>query len=234
MNTVLITGANRGLGLEFARQYHADGWEVIATCRNPDTAQQLHAVGGERLTVLPLDVADFDAIRRLAIALGDAPIDLLINNAGLFGPKRQAEGDLRQSFGHIDYDVWAEILRVNTLAPVRLAEALVENVAASAQKKIVTISSRLGSIAETDTGLYAYRTSKAAVNMSMATLANDVAGRGISVITFSPGWVRTDMGGENAALEPADSIARLRILIDEFPSDRSGAFIDYTGEGIPW
>ncbi|MCG8370063.1 MAG: SDR family NAD(P)-dependent oxidoreductase, partial [Proteobacteria bacterium] len=170
--TVLITGANRGLGLEFARQYYADGWEVIATCRDPDSASQLQALGGDRLAVLPLDVADFDVIGRFATALGDAPVDVLINNAGLFGPKRRADGDLRQTFGHIDYDIWSEVLRVNALAPVQLAEALVDNVAASAQKKIVTISSRLGSIAETDTGLYAYRTSKAAVNMAMATLAN--------------------------------------------------------------
>ena len=235
-STVLITGSNRGLGLEFVRQYLADGWRVIATCRDPAQAASLHDLQTtyNGLQILPLDVADFDAIDELASELGGRPIDVLINNAGLFGPKRQAENDLRQSFGHIDFDKWAELSRVNTLAPIKLAEALAGNVAASGQKKIVTISSRLGSIGETDTGLYAYRSTKAAVNMAMATLANDVREMGIVVITFSPGWVRTDMGGPGASLEARESVEALRKLIETQTLQDSGAFLEYTGDEIPW
>lgn len=234
--TVLITGANRGLGFEFTRQYLADDWNVIATCRSPATASSLQDLQANYngLQIVPLDVADFAAIDELASELGGRPIDVLINNAGLFGPKRQADGDLRQSFGDIDYDIWAELLRVNTLAPVKLAEALVGNIAASEQKKIVTISSRIGSIGETESGLYAYRSSKAAVNMAMATLAKDVAEMGITVITFSPGWVKTDMGGPTASLDAEDSISMLRELIAGHAPAESGAFLDYTGDTIPW
>lgn len=234
--SVLITGANRGLGLEFTRQYLVAGCNVIATCRDPEAAVALQDLQKQHgaLRVLALDVGDFDAIDSLATDLNGQPIDVLINNAGLFGPKRQADGDLRQSLGHIDYGIWAELLRVNTQAPLKLAEALLDNVAASAQKKIVTISSRIGSIGETDTGLYAYRSSKAAVNMAMATLANDVRNLGITVITVSPGWVKTDMGGPTASLEAEDSITRLRNLIAKQGTEESGAFLDYTGETIPW
>lgn len=236
VSSILITGANRGLGLEFVRQYLADDWHVIATCRNPDAATSLQELQAtyNGLQIMPLDVADFAAIDALASELGGRPIDVLVNNAGLFGPKRQADGDLRQSFGHIDYDIWTELLRVNTLAPLKLVEALIGNIAASEQKKVVTISSRIGSIGETDAGLYAYRSSKAAVNMAMATLANDVSDMGITVITFSPGWVKTDMGGPSASLEAEESIARLRGLIAEQSLEDSGAFLDYTGESIPW
>lgn len=234
--SALITGANRGLGLEFTRQYLSDGWRVIATCRNPEGATALHKLQKKHgeLQIMPLDVGDFAAIDRLASDLNEQPIDVLINNAGLFGPKRQADGDLRQSLGHMDYAIWAELLRVNTLAPLKLAESLLNNVAASTHKKIVTISSRIGSIEETDTGLYAYRSSKAAVNMAMATLANDVRDKGITVTLFSPGWVKTDMGGPTASLDATDSIARLRELIASQVSADSGAFLDYSGEVIPW
>ena len=235
-STVLITGSNRGLGLEFVRQYLADDWQVIATCRDPAKAASLQDLQTtyNGLQLLALDVADFAAIDALASELGGRPIDVLINNAGLFGPKRQADDDLRQSFGHIDYDIWAQLLWVNALAPVKLAEALAGNVAASEQKKMATISSRLGSIGETDSGLYAYRSSKAAVNMAMATLANDVREMGITVLTFSPGWVKTDMGGPDASLEARESVEAVRQLIATQSPKDSGAFFDYTGETIPW
>jgi len=232
--TVLITGANRGLGLEFARQYLADGWHVIATCREPDAAIDLRGLGDERLEVRALEVTDFAAVDALADDLDGRPIDILINNAGLFGPKRKADSDLGQSFGHIDYDIWSEILRVNSQAPLKLSEALIDNVAASNERKIVTISSELGSIAGAEAGLYAYRTSKAAVNMAMAILTKDVAERGVTVITFNPGWVRTDMGGAEASLDANESITNLRKLIADFSRERSGAYLNYTGEEIPW
>lgn len=236
MSTVLISGASRGLGLEFARQYLEDGWHVIALCRNPDSAAQLRGLqrSSDFLTVIDCDVADFAAVEAVACRLDGRPIDVLLNNAGIFGPKRKANGDFRQSFGQIDYDIWSDVLRVNTLAVVKLCEALVDNVASSKQKKIVTLSSRIGSIGETHTGLYAYRSSKAAVNMAMATLAHELAPRRIIVASFSPGWVKTDMGGADALLDADDSVARLRALIAELTIHRSGAFLDYDGSTIPW
>jgi len=235
MPTVLVTGSNRGLGLEFVRQYAADGWRVLACCRDPARAQELRSVtssGG--VDVHALDVEDFAAIGRLGSTLAGTPIDVLINNAGLFGPKAHAEKDLRQTFGHVDYDIWSRVLRVNTQAPLRMAEAFVEHVAASTQRRIVNISSVIGSIARTEGGAYAYRTSKAALNMVSATLARDLAPRGIRVMSVCPGWVKTAMGGANAALEPEASVGGLRRQIAALDEGTSGAFVHYDGERLPW
>lgn len=236
MPTVLITGSNRGLGLEFVRQYLDEGWDVIATCRKPGTAESLHQLGErhEQLQVEQLDVGDFDAVDALAARLRSRAIDVLINNAGIFGPKREADGDYRQSFGQIDYGIMAEVLRINTLASLKVAEAFREHVEASRQKKLVTISSGLGSISETGTGLYAYRASKAAVNMVMATLANELRDRGVIVTVFNPGWVKTDMGGADASLEVEESISRLRSRIAALTTADSGAFLNHDGGRLPW
>jgi len=236
MATVLVTGANRGLGLEFVRQYLVEGWNVLATCRNPDDAEQLHelALSGGNLEVFSLDAADFDTIDALAAKLRDRPIDVLINNAGIFGPRPQADNDFRQSFGQIDYRILADVLRVNTMAPLKIAEAFIENILMSEQKKIITISSLVGSIAQGEPGLYAYRTSKAAVNMAMVTLARELEAQGVIVTLFSPGWVKTDMGGAVAAVEVEESIRRLRKLIVELKIEDSGAFINYDGCRIAW
>ena len=236
MPGVLISGASRGLGLEFVRQYLDDNWSVVALCRDPGGATELQELSSthDALDVLECDVTDFSAIDDVAAALEGRPLDVLVNNAGLFGPKREADGDFRQSFGHLDYDVVTEVLRVNTLAPLKLCETLVDNVTRSEQKKMVTISSALGSIANTDTGLYAYRTSKAAVNMAMATLARELAPRGAIVAVLNPGWVKTDMGGAHAALEIADSIRSLRRVIADLSPAQNGRFLDYDGSEIPW
>lgn len=235
MPTVLVTGSNRGLGLEFVRQYAAEGWRVHACCRDPAGASALQelAAGGD-VVVHALDVEDFDAIGRLAQRLAGTAIDVLLNNAGLFGPKAHAEGDPRQSFGHLDYDVWARVLRVNAQAPLRMAEAFVEHVAASGQRRIVNVSSVIGSIARTDGGNYAYRTSKAALNMVTANLARDLAPRGIRVMSVCPGWVKTEMGGAGASLDPATSIRGVRQRIAELDDARSGAFIHHDGAALPW
>jgi len=236
MPTVMVTGSNRGLGLEFVRQYLDEGWEVIATCRKPGLAAALRQLGRqhERLQVETLDVGDFDAVDALATRLRSRAIDVLINNAGVFGPKRGADGDYRQAFGQIDYDIMTEVLRINMLAPLKVAEAFQEHVAASPQKKIITISSSLGSIAGASTGFYAYRASKAAVNMVMATLANDLRDKGVIVTVFNPGWVKTDMGGADAGLEAEDSISRLRGRIAALTDADSGAFLNYDGSRLPW
>lgn len=237
MPTALITGANRGLGLEFTQQYLEDGWQVIAGCREPGRAEVLQSLPDAEsgLQIVKLDVADHDTIADATHDIGDQPIDVLINNAGLFGPKVTAENDWRQSFGHIDYGVWRDVLNVNTLGPLKVAETFVNNVAASEQKKIITLSSQLGSIGDVGSeGLFAYRTSKAAVNMAMVTLAQQLSPQSIIVALFCPGWCRTDMGGDEAPLEPAESVANMRRLIAGFTLEDSGTFTHHSGKRLPW
>jgi NAD(P)-dependent dehydrogenase (short-subunit alcohol dehydrogenase family) len=236
MSVILITGANRGLGLEFATQYAAAGWNVLATCRDPAAATELQSlrVAHPALEVHPLDLADFATIDRLAARLAGRPIDVLLNNAGVFGPKTWADQDPRQDFGSMDYDIWSEVLRVNLMAPMKMAEAFVANVAASTQKKIVAISSTEGSSPNAKGGIYAYRTSKAALNMLMQNLAADLAPRGIVTAAFCPGWIRTRMGGPRAPLEAPPSIAGLRRVIDGLTPERAGRFWLWNGEQLPW
>jgi NAD(P)-dependent dehydrogenase (short-subunit alcohol dehydrogenase family) len=231
MPSVLITGANRGLGLEFARQYLADGWQVYATCRDPNSASELQGLAlgsGGKLKILALDVTDLESIRKAAADLDGEPIDLLLNNAGVGGPRGQTLGD-------IDYDAWDKVLDVNTLGPLRVAEAFVEHVARSQRKLIVTLTSGMGSIADnTSGGAFAYRSSKAAVNMVMRSLAVDLAPLGITCLVINPGWVRTDMGGPHGTQSPAENIAKLRCLIDGLEPAHSGKFINHDGREFAW
>jgi NAD(P)-dependent dehydrogenase (short-subunit alcohol dehydrogenase family) len=190
--STLITGANSGLGLEFARQYAADALQVYATCRDPNSASELRQLAdasNNQVQIMALDVTDLASIKAAATKLEGKPIDLLLNDAGIGGPRGQTIGD-------IDYDAWAEVLDVNTLGPFRVAEAFVDHVARSQRKLIVTLTSGMDSIGDnTSGGAYAYRSSKAAVNMVMRSLAVDLASRGITCVVLNPGWVRTDMGG---------------------------------------
>jgi NAD(P)-dependent dehydrogenase (short-subunit alcohol dehydrogenase family) len=239
MPTLLITGANRGLGLEFARQYLSAGWRVLATCRDTGAASDLTALAAEnsQLTVHSLDVADFQAIDVLAASLQGVAIDVLLNNAAFFGPKAFAERDLRQSFGSIDYAIWQQLFHVNTMAPMKMAEAFVSHVAASQQKKIVMMSSIEGSIDQAATrpaGLYAYRSSKAALNMLTRGLAHELAPLGIATASFCPGWVRTRMGGSQAPLDAPPSIRGIRQRIADLTVETSGRFWLWSGEGLPW
>ena len=237
MPTVLITGTNRGLGLEFTRQYAADGWQVLACCRKPDEAEALHSLAAARpsdMRIFPLDVTDFSAIDDLADQLRGEPIDLLLNNAGAMGPKPSEQKANGQLFGSINYDIWQDIIRINTFAPVKMAEAFMDHVAAGTQKKIVSISSVLGSIAETSGNFYAYRTSKAALNMAMASLSKDLAARGIIVAVFCPGWVKTDMGGPQAEIMPEVSISGVRRQIAQLTLEASGSFHRYNEDVLSW
>ena len=238
MPATLITGANRGLGLEFVRQYANDGWKVIACCREPDQATDLNALAAGRpggVELQALDVTDGASVAALAGRLAGRPIDLLVNNAGRGG---QPGTD---TLGSIDYELWQELLAANTLGPMRVTEALIENVAASQSKRVVTLSSGLGSLSwlanEKITGFgaaYQYRSSKAAVNCAMLALAHQVKPRGITVVLFSPGWVRTDMGGPNAPLSAEESIASLRKTIAGLSLEQSGRFLDHDGTEIAW
>lgn len=230
-DTVLVTGANRGLGLEFACQYAAAGWRVFAACRRPNSAkdlQQVAAESGGRVRILEMDVTDSASVRTAAAELKGEAIDLLINNAGVGGPRGQRLGGL-------DYDAWARVLDANTLGPMRVSEAFLENVAQSRQKRIVTITSGMGSIEDNTSGSrYAYRSSKAAVNMVMKSLAVDTAPRGITCIVLNPGWVRTDMGGADGKLSPEESIKAMRSVIASLKPEDSGKFLNFTGNPYPW
>ena len=227
MPTMLITGAGRGIGLEFVRQYAADGWRVHAACRDPAGARDLAGVKGD-LRRHSLDVTDHAAIDSLALALAGEAIDLLVNNAGIYGP-RPAQ------LGTVDYDAWGEVMRVNVMAPMRMAESFVDHVAASDRKLVVTISSAMGSIGDNRSGgSYIYRSSKAAVNAVMKNLSVELAPRGITVVVFHPGWVRTDMGGAGASLDASRSIAGMRRVIAGLGSGDTGRFLGHDGSELPW
>ena len=226
MPTVLITGANRGIGLELARQYAADRWSVIATCRDPKSAGELRALKGD-IRIEALEVTDEKQLQALAKALAGTPIDVLLNNAGMLTGY--------EAFGQTDTRSWLQTLHVNTIAPLHMAEAFVDHVAGSQQKKIASITSGMGSIGRNTSGsAYAYRTSKAALNMAMATAANELRARGVIVAVISPGWVKTDMGGADANLMPEESAAGIRRVIAGLNPQASGRFFNYSGEEIPW
>jgi NAD(P)-dependent dehydrogenase (short-subunit alcohol dehydrogenase family) len=239
MPTVLVTGAGRGLGLEFVRQYAADGWTVIATARAPDRATELgglSAVAGGRVKLHALDVTDHAAIGALAARLEGVAIDVLINNSGTMGEHSFAgQGLQAQRFGASDYEDWLYQFRVNALAPMRMAEAFVEHVAASVQKKIVTLSTVMASVGSNNLGgLYAYRSTKAAVNAIMKSMALDLARRGVIAVPVHPGWAATDMGGPGAPVRPQHSVAGLRQLIAGLSKDKSGRFWQWDGKELPW
>lgn len=236
MATVLITGANRGLGLEFAKQYADDYWTVLATARDPKKAEELKQIASRHRTVTAyrFDIADEKSIEALVDALDGKPIDVLIHNSGVY-PR---EG---QKIGQIDYDGWREALEINLLGTMRLTEALLENVATSERKQIAAISSSMASLRAVQGGsvaqagvAYQYRTSKTALNMAMSILASELAPRGISVVMIDPGWVKTDMGGPNAQLTPEQSISGIRKVLAGDPMEISGKFVGYDGVVRPW
>lgn len=226
MPTVLITGSNRGIGLAFAEHCGDAGWRVIATCRDPARAEALGRLKGD-VEVHALDVSDQASVVGLAGELDAEPIDVLINNAGVSG--RSGE-----EFGSIDGAAWEQAFRVNAIAPIRMAEAFVDRIARSERRLIICLTSRMGSIAEAPGGAYAYRTSKAALNMAARNLARDLGARGISVVLFHPGWVRTDMGGPSAPLTPRESVRRMWRKIDDLGAADSGRFFDCDGAIVPW
>ena len=225
---VLITGANRGIGLEFTKQYAADGWKVLACCREPQSAIALQALANvhSNIAVLALDIADFKQIDALALQLKDTAIDVLINNAGVYP---------NSSFGDTNYDDWAEAFKINAMASLKMAEAFVQHTTRSQLKKIATLSSKMGSIDDNESGdSYSYRASKTAVNMVMKSLSIDLKPYGISVVTLHPGWVQTDMGGENALVSTTTSVAGLRHVIEHLNIESTGKFIAYDGKEIAW
>jgi NAD(P)-dependent dehydrogenase (short-subunit alcohol dehydrogenase family) len=229
MPSILITGANRGLGLEFAKQYASAGYRVFAAAREPARARELEALAAKSraVSVHALDVADAESVGALARALSSEAIDILLNNAGVMGPKHQ-------SFGEIDYDGMLETFRINTLGPLHMAEAFVEQVARSERKMMVAITSGMGSIDDSSGGSYAYRASKAALNMTYHNLALDLKARGIIAFVINPGWVQTDMGGAHAPTPVEASIAAMRKVFDGMTLEQSGSFMNYRGGTLTW
>lgn len=224
MQTALITGANRGIGLHLVKQFLAAGWQVIAACRKPDSATALSRLACPQLQVVPLDVTDARSVLALVAALKGKPLDVLVNNAGVMGPAQQGVRDT-------DYDAFLQTLNVNAVAPLRIAAALLPNLKLTKRPRIVTVSSQMGAFSlDMGPGHIAYSSSKSAVSKVMQLMAKELAAEGIIVCPVHPGWVKTDMGGPNAQIEPADSAAGLFKLIDGLQLQHSGRF--WTWEGL--
>ena len=231
MATALITGANRGIGLEFVRQYAAEGWRVFAGVRDPEVARELQQLAQEsegRITTVAMDVADAQSVQAAGRQVGDGPIDHLINSAGVMGGPRQRLADM-------DYDDWARVININSMGPLRVTETFIENLARSDRKLAVGITSGMGSLADnTSGGHIAYRTSKAALNMVVRTLAIDLAPRGMTCLVINPGWVKTRMGGPGAKITAEESVRAMRKVFEKAGPAQSGKFFNYDGREYAW
>ncbi|KAA2235209.1 SDR family oxidoreductase [Salinarimonas soli] len=223
MPTVLITGCDTGLGVEFARQYAADGWRVIATCRSPDNADATQAIEGA-VEIRRLDVSDHAAVEGLARDLDGTAIDVLVSNAGIARP--------HPPFGETDYASWRRILEVNLIGPMKLAETFVDHVARSEMKVMAFVSSRMGSIGLNLTGgSYAYRSSKAGLNAVVRSLAVDLGPRGVCCLALHPGWAKTEAG---ARVEVETSVGGMRGVIHRASRHHTGTFMTYDDQPLPW
>jgi NAD(P)-dependent dehydrogenase (short-subunit alcohol dehydrogenase family) len=228
METVVITGANRGIGLGLVKVFLANKARVVAACRHPEKAQELQNLAkNSNLEILPLDVANEVSITDFIISLGDRPIDILINNAGTLGGEQQSASDM-------DFEAWAQAFVVNTIAPFRLTLGLRANLKRSSRPRVISVSSQMGSLAGEGAGYYAYRSSKAALNKVMRGLATDLEPDGVLVCPIHPGWVKTDMGGANAAITVTQSAEGIFRLIDTLTATQSGHFLTWEGEELPW
>jgi NAD(P)-dependent dehydrogenase (short-subunit alcohol dehydrogenase family) len=231
MATILITGANRGIGFEMAKLYAAAGHQVLACCRAPAQADKLAALAAQHRGVRPLavEVAKGDSVAALRKAVGDQPIDVLINNAGAPGPAPQ-----NQSLENMDYDGWMDVMNVNAMAPLRMLQAFRKNLAAGTNPRAVTITSQMGAIGLDMIAMYAYCTSKAAVNKLMRMASFELKKEGITVALIHPGWVRTDMGGPQAAIDPDESARGIVGVIDKLSLAETGCFKKWNGETHVW
>jgi short-subunit dehydrogenase len=226
MNNALITGANKGIGLEFARQLKNKGYYIIGCCRNPSKALELKELADE---VIQLDVTNDHDIESLKQTLNNRPIDLLVNNAGV-------SGEQGVTIGNVDRENFIHVLNVNCISVVKLSDALITNIQTSQEKNILVISSRMGSIADNERGKsYAYRTSKAALNCAIRSFAIDVKAKGIHVMLIHPGWVKTDMGGEDALIDVQTSVAgMLKQAEKHLSKSHADKFYRFDGDVLPW
>lgn len=230
MPSVLITGANRGIGLELTRLFAQNAWRVFACCRTPEQAKDLGELTQEfskQVSVHPMEVTDSLSIDALALSLKDEPLDLLVNNAGIMGGEKQGIQEM-------DFSAWEETFRVNTIAPFRIFQALLPNLKLSSAPKVATISSQMGALNRESAGAYAYRSSKAAVNKVMQTLACEMAMENFIITLFHPGWVKTDMGGDQADITTEESAAGLYRKLSSLEPRDNGKFYKWNGEEHPW
>lgn len=226
----LVTGANRGIGLELTRQLLDRGDEVLATARRPEAAaglQELVRAHGERLQVLPLDVGDPDSVATLRRALEREAIDVLVNNAGI--------GAETGRLGELDYEALRHVFEIDAVGPLRVVEAALPAILRSGTRKIVNVTSKMGSIDDNGSGgAYGYRMAKVALNMATRSIARDLAGEGVIAFVVHPGWVKTDMGGPHALITPGQSVAAMLRVIDGAGPEQSGRFWEWNGKEIPW
>lgn len=230
MSTYLVTGTNRGIGLEFVKQLLARGESVLATCRDLDKAEQLQQLkaGSDNLSLFELDVADAESRANFPKRLEGQGVDVFINNAGIYGPRAA-------SFGKVEEQAWAEVMLVNSIAPILLTQLLMENFRKGRGKKLVYVSSKMGSIADNQGGgQYIYRSSKTALNAAVKSLAIDLADAGFAATVVHPGWVQTDMGGPNALIDTETSVSGMLKVIDGLNQQNAGSFFNYDGQTIPW
>lgn len=227
MSKVLVTGANRGIGLEFVRQYARNGNHVIATCRDPENASELTEFAqSNEIEVLALDVANQSSQSALVEKLAGSPIDLLINNAGIYKS---------DSCENLNREEWIESFVVNSIAPIELTIKLLNNLEKGNEKKVAYVTSLMGSLSDnTSGGSYSYRSSKSALNMGVRSLTIDLEAKGIATVLLHPGWVITDMTGPNAQITTEESVNGMRRVIDALTDVKSGSFIRYNGEPIAW
>ena len=230
MTNVLITGANRGLGLGFVKSFLAKNVNVICTTRNIPGSKELLECKKKypkNLQILELDLLGENSENALSDLLSDKPIDIFINNAGV--------GNSNQRFGVVSSKPWVEVLRVNLIAPLTVTQSIIENIKKGSDKKIYFLSSQLGSIEDnTSGGMYIYRSSKTALNQVVKSLSVDLKPMGITVISLHPGWVKTDMGGPNAPISIDESIKGMMKVIDATDIRNTGTFLNFDGQGLPW
>jgi len=225
MTTWLVTGANRGIGLELARQLAERGLDLIAACRAPERAAELAELTGSQPE--RLDVADADSVRAFAARLRGRPVDVLVNNAGIGGPRPGLE--------ELDFEAMTRAFQVNALGALRVVQAVLPGLRLGGDKLVVNVSSALASIeGNTAGGAYGYRASKAALNMLTRSLAAELGPEGFRCLAMSPGWVRTDMGGGAAPLSVQQSVGAMLAALDRLPASANGAFVDQDGRSLPW
>lgn len=236
MSTVLITGANRGIGLEFAKQYSLDSWKVLATAREPQRASDLSSLAtkNKNIEMHKLDVTNEKSVIDLSVILKGQPIDVLILNSAIY-PRKGTQ------IGELDYAAWRDAMETNLFGALKVTEGLLPNVAAGQRKQIAAISSTMASLRGVAGGSvkeigasYQYRTSKTALNMAISILAQELAPKGFSVVLLCPGWVKTDMGGAGAAITPEQSVAGMRKILEKDHTEISGKFLSYDGATRPW
>jgi NAD(P)-dependent dehydrogenase (short-subunit alcohol dehydrogenase family) len=229
-NTILITGSARGIGCELAKQYAEAGWRVFATTRSPDKADELNTLASimDNLTVHRMDVSDAQSVGAFAAELGDQPVDVLLNNAGVFG------GLETQTFQNMNYENWAFEFNVMAMGPFRVIQTLLPNVLLGQQKKIVTLSSQVAAHVYDHVIGYSYASVKSAANRLMTGLATELKEQGVIVVPMHPGWVKTDMAGDVADIEPSESAEGVREVIGNMTIADTGTFLKWTGDVHPW